>query len=1269
MHRLSHLPGSDQDDGVVLVEQPSAPVLWLTSAQTDLSTLASVLERPDRNAWRGRIRALSLDALQHPAQIDHYLATTGAAAKLIVVRLLGGRGHWSYGLEQLDRWRRSEAGRTTLILAGTPDQDRALHSLGCYPEPLSDRLASLLREGGLENQALFLGVLDALLNNHHPDPATIQPRVMEDPSPWRWKDHPGPRVGIILYRALARAGDTAVAEALLAALENEGLVPRALWVSSLRDPAVQQGTLHLLQQQKVDVVITTTAFASVQFEEAGLGCPLFDRLDCPVLQLLSSGRSRDSWAASSRGLDPLDLSLQVVLPELDGRITTRVGGFRELTKAHGDLATAIHSLKPDPEGNDWVVRHASAWIKLRQTAPSKRRLALIMANYPIRNGRLANGVGLDTPASLHNALQWLQESGYDLGREPLPATPEALMASLLAGRTNDPESQHLPSLDHLSLEDYQRWWQSLPADAQEPILKRWGDPEQAEDLETLCDGRKGFAVHGLRFGGLTLLVQPSRGYDADQLSDLHSPDLPPPHRYLAQYLWLRVVHGTQMMVHMGKHGSAEWLPGKSVGLSRRCGPSLALGPVPHVYPFIVNDPGEGSQAKRRGHAVILDHLTPPLGRAGSHGELERLERLLDESVEARELNASRCRQLDRQLWKLLMELNWPGLPQLAAEGEPTPEDFFAASEWMACLEQAETYLCELKESQIRTGLHRLGMPPSGDAMTELVLATARCPGPDRLGLTQAIARLLGFRCDPWCDEDGVALAESDRRLLHQLGVPQGRRVSDVVAWLEDQALRLIRRDLILNGGSTSTAWDDFELHPALLSWVTEGTDPALQHLHSSLIPAFLACAERERSGFLHALAGGRLASGPSGAPTRGRPDVLPTGRNFYSVDLRGLPTEAAWDLGRRSAEQLLELYLLEHGEPLRHLALSVWGTATMRNGGEDIAQMLALMGVRPVWDGPMRRMVDLELIPLSLLDRPRVDVTLRISGLFRDAFPQLVLWVNRALQLVAQCNEEKLWNPLADSTRHSGPQHRIFGSAPGAYGAGLQALIDSGQWENQSDLAEAYLTWSRWRYDGSAEPIEDREALESSLKNVQVVLHNQDNREHDLLDSDDYYQFHGGLAAAVTSVKGESVEVWFSDHSRRERLRQHPLSREIDKVVRSRLLNPRWIEGMRSHGYKGAFEMAASLDYLFAYDASTGLVPDWCYSSVQDSWLDEQANADFLKRHNPWALRDMAERLLEAANRGLWDCSDQARLERLRDIVLNAEGCIETGAFRPTADR
>ena len=1236
MHRLAAVPGSTSPgDGVVFIEQPAASAVLLSSADTDLAALAAVLDRNPFPLGPGRdLRGLNLAALQHPAVLDHYLSSSLKTTQLVIVRLLGGRSHWSYGLEQLQLWSRAQPGRALLVVAGTQEQEPELLPLSGFDGAFTLACGRCLRLGGTENVSRVLAGLRLWLEGGTAAPP--QPQPLADPLPHDWRDEPGPRVGVVFYRALLQAGDLQLADALLEALRQAGLAPRALWLSSLRDGAVQSGVRHLLQREQVEAVLCTTAFASVQFSEAGLGSPLWDGLEVPVFQVLCSSQGREQWQASSIGLAPLDLSLQVALPELDGRLTTRIGAFKQASGPDPRLATALPRYEADPERLAWIAALVARWCELRATPVQQRRLALVLANYPTRNSRLANGVGLDTPASAAAMLRWLKQAGYGLGSAPLPGDGDALIRLLLAGRSNDPESRHRPPIDHLSLEAYQQWFSSLPLSGRRSLERQWGPPDQDPQLESA-----GFPIHGLRFGSVAVLIQPERGYGRDPALSYHSPDLPPTHQYLAQYLWLRQVAGVQLICHVGKHGNLEWLPGKGLGLSSSCYPEWALGPMPHIYPFIVNDPGEGSQAKRRAQAVILDHLTPPLARAGLHGDLRELEALIDEYWEAVQLGSRRADALRQLALERLAALQLP----LAASADGGDD-----------LDAAEGYLCELKEAQVRTGLHRFGHLPEPQALAELLACLARPPQAGGPGLTQALALDAGLLLDPWADEEAAPLTDADRSTLARLGSPAARLVGDGVDWLEEQAL-VVCRGLLGADDGCATA-------------VVEGPhlQGVLARIRTALLPNLLACGEAERGAFLTAVAGGRIAAGPSGAPTRGRPDLLPTGRNFYSVDLRGLPTEAAWDLGRRSAELLLDQHWMEEGQALRHLALSVWGTSTMRNGGEDIAQAMALLGVRPVWDGPSRRLVDLELIPLRQLGRPRVDVTLRISGLFRDAFPQLVAWFNRATAMVAEADEPEADNPLAAAAGRDGHAWRVYGSAPGAYGAGLQGLIDSGEWESRADLAEAYLTWSGWRYeglggaDGQAGALAitaDRGGLEQRLASVQVVLHNQDNREHDLFDSDDYYQFQGGLSAAVERVRGTAPQLWFGDHSRQQRPRLHRLEREFDKVLRSRLLNPRWIEGMQDHGYKGGFELAASLDYLFAYDASTDRVPDWSYGAICDQWLGDPQLVRFLEQSNPWALRDMAERLLEAHHRGLWQGANDAQLERLKEMVLNSEALVE----------
>jgi len=1197
MHRLAALPGVDEGQlGNLLVEQDPAPILVLTTSDTDLATMATVLERSPQPL---PMRGLNVAPLAHPAVVDHYLRTTVATARVVVLRLLGGRGVWSYGLERLQEWQ--AAGGCLVVLDGVMS-DPALEALSSTPPELTKALGDGLRWGGPENLAGVIGVLQDLAAGVEPKP--LRPVPLADPLPHDWRQEDGgPAVGVLFYRALAQAGDMALVEATTTSLREAGLAPKALLITGLRTPGIQSGIVALWRQQKVQLVLTTTGFAAAGAGEHG--ATIWDQLDCPVLQMVCSSASQKSWQESCVGLGPRDLGMQVVLPELDGRLLGRVVSFKEVEHLHPQLGCALFRYKPVAEGLVWCGQWARNWLHLAGTPPTQRRLAIVLANYPTRNSRLANGVGLDTPASVAACLGWLVEAGYGVAGE-VPRDGDQLMGQLTMGRSNDPRSLPLAPLAHLPLATYEAWFDQLPAPARHGVLERWGPPAQDEHLEV-----EGFPIHGCGFGAVVVLIQPSRGYEQDPALSYHSPDLPPTHHYLATYYWLQTVHRADVVIHFGKHGNLEWLPGKGVGLSNSCFPHTALGPLPHLYPFIVNDPGEGAQAKRRSQALILDHLTPPLARAGLHGHEALLEQRLDEYWQALQLGSSRAPHLRQELDGLLAALH------LDTTGDLDQR-----------LEQADGYLCELKEAQIRTGLHCYGMAPEPEQRLELLLALARCPRGDQPGLTQALALDLDLALDPWTSEEGSALHDHDRK---QLNLPiTARCAGDGVAKLEEWALDLLRGQATAPGARSRHC---------------------LGQITTEVAPRLDGCPAQEKEALLRGLGGGRIPPGPAGAPTRGRLDVLPTGRNFYSFDLRGLPTEAAWNLGRRAAELLVEHHEQQEGEPLRHLAMSVWGTATMRNGGDDIAQALALMGVRPVWDGQQRRVVDLEVIPSAQLGRPRVDVTMRISGLFRDAFPNLVDLIHRAGVLLQQTTGQALG--------------QIYGSAPGAYGAGLQGLIESGAWEVTADLGNAFLNWSQWCYSsnpmGDLEVRQDREGLCRRLEQVDGVLHNQDNREHDLLDSDDYYQFQGGLAAAITHLRGQKPALWFGDHARPERPRVHRLTRELDKVIRSRLLNPRWLEGMGRHGYRGGFELSASLDYLFAYDASTGAVPDWAYGAIAQQWLLDTVHGPALKRTNPWALQDMGERLLEAHRRGLWHGAEEKQIHALEELVRQVDSELEQG--------
>ena len=783
----------------------------------------------------------------------------------------------------------------------------------------------------------------------------------------------------------------------------------------------------------------------------------------------------------------------------------------------------------------------------------------------------------------------------------------------------------------LPADTYQRFFMALPEAVRDSVSARWGDAESDPFFLRKADG---FAVPAYCCGKIAICLQPARGYNIDPVASYHDPALAPPHGYIAFYAWVRGEFGCDAIIHLGKHGNLEWLPGKSVALSAECFPDAVFGPMPHIYPFIVNDPGEGTQAKRRSQAVIIDHLTPPLTRAESYGPLQELERLVDEYYEASNLDARRLPVLRRQI------------VEMAQETRLDLDLSLDLSNLDASLSKLDGYLCELKEMQIRDGLHVFGKTPDDIRLTDLLVALARLPrGADRAGLTRTLASDLGLIFDPLDCDMGVPWTGARPEALTGVADDAWRSTGDTVERLELLAARLVAGDI-----SAAPSWAQ--------------TRTVLAEIEDTLRPAVSGCGAAELKGLLAGLDGRFVPPGPSGAPTRGRPDVLPTGRNFYSVDTRMVPTRAAWELGWQSATLLVERYAQDHGDWPRCMALSAWGTSNMRTGGDDIAQALALMGVRPTWDGTTGRVSGIEVMPVGVLGRPRVDVTLRISGFFRDAFPGLIDLFDSAVQAVAaQSAETDADNPLrarirdetatliaggaaaADAARQAG--WRVFGSKPGAYGAGLQALIDEQGWDSAADLARAYVAWGGYAYSAGGQGEAAHGAFARRLKRVEAVVHNQDNREHDLLDSDDYYQFEGGLAAAVAHESQTQPTVYHNDHSRPFAPRIRRLEEEIARVIRGRAANPKWIAGVMRHGYKGAFELAATVDYVFAFAATTQSVRSDQFDMLYDAYLVDDVVRGFVATHNPAALREMAARFLEANTRGLWQPRSNSAATRL----------------------
>ena len=1221
MHLLSARSAPALEGEAVDLGQSPGEIVIATCAETEIAGLVAARRRQGPDA--PSLRLVNLQRLRHPLSVDRWVEQVVAHAQSVVLRLLGGRGYWDYVLEQVVASTRSSGARL-IVLPGDDRDDPGLDGWSTVTAEERRRVWAWLNHGGAAN-------LDALLAHLAGHPAD-DPQPLARAGLWRPAELTAlgdrPVALVVFYRALVQAGTTAALEALSTALGARGLEPVLVWVTSLKDPASQALLEAVIATARPRVVVNATAFAT-SGDDPLAAC------DRPVLQAVLATGEAEPWLAGTSGLAPADLAMGVVLPELDGRVMGRAISFKARSGFDELCQCPIVEPRLIPDRVEGLAALATAWARLGMLEAAEKRVALILSNYPIRDGRLANGVGLDTPESAVVILRALADAGYTT---EVPTSSEALMRTLRAGPTNAPESAGRAGGVTLPLADYRPVLEALPASSREALLARWGPPEADPFVR---DG--GFVLPLRVLGNIVVGLQPSRGYDLDPERTWHDPALVPPHRYLAFYAWLRRVFRADALVHVGKHGTLEWLPGKPTGLAATCWPDAVLGPFPVLYPFIVNDPGEGAAAKRRISGVIVDHLTPPLARAGTYGALVELERLLDELSQAQALDARRAARLRREI---LAEIRRLRLDRDVATGDAVDDD--------TLLVAIDRHLCELKELQIRDGLHVLGRAPEGRQRTGLLVALLRTPRGAGQGADASLIRalaadlgLVGF--DPLTADPALPWAGPRPEALAALDADTPWRIAgDTIERLETLAAALVAGERACAERWTRTA--------AVLTGLRERVAPMLDRSAAAEVEALLA-----------GLDGRRVAPGPSGAPTRGRLDVLPTGRNFHGIDSRAVPTPTAWQLGWRSAAMVLEHHRQTHGEWPARLVLSAWGTATMRTGGDDIAQALAFLGCRPVWDTTSGRVTGIEVLPLELLDRPRVDVTLRVSGLFRDAFPAAIELVDDAVRAVAALDEPAADNPLAAAVRAEIEERRargedpaqaarrasfrVFGSRPGAYGAGLQALIDTGHWRDDGDLAAAFLAWGGWAYGRNVDGAAAGEPLGRRLARAELVVHNQDNREHDLLDSDDYYQFEGGLAATIRHLAGRQPEILHNDHSLPERPVVRTLRQEIARIVRGRAANPRWLAGVMRHGYKGAFEIAATVDYLFAFAATARVVEDHHFDQLFDAYLDNPTVRGFLAEANPDALREIAERFQEAVARGLWHPAKNSAQALIDDLA------------------
>ena len=1085
-----HLVRTDQrsfDDAAQAVdlEQSPADIVALSFADSDLALLASAHAQRHPS-----LRLAPLALLKHPYSVDLYVEKVCARARFVLVRLLGGMDYWRYGVDELAAAARKH-GFALAVVPGCMMEDARLDAASTLaPEDLR-RLWNYFRDGGSDNIAACLDFIASKISGEgaaaHPRPVApfglFEPGCVPAPAG-------SPTALVLFYRSAFLAGDAAPIRALAETLARENFRVRCCFVSSLKDPAACPLLAQELAAEKPDVILNATAF-SARLD----GGAVLDSADAPVFQVILSGAPVDQWRASRRGLSAADLAMNVVLPEVDGRIVTRAISFKRELERSDTLEYAPARHEAEPSRVAFVAALAARWARLRRLDNDEKKLALILSDYPAKGGRAGYAVGLDTEASARAIVERLTAEGY----ETAPA-PEKLLEALQAA----------PLAATVSLRAYRAFLDGLPQEFVASLDACWGAPDN--DV-SISDGA--FAFRVLRLGKLVVALQPDRGAAQNRRADYHDGALPPRHGFLAFYLWLREHEKIDALIHCGAHGSLEWLPGKSVALAPDCAPEIALGPVPLVYPFIVNNPGEAAQAKRRSAAVIVSHLSPPLVKAGAHGALAELESLFDEYAQAQGLDPRRAKMLAELI---LQRADTAGLLRECGAGEG--ED---------ALIQLDAWLCDLKEMRINDGLHVFGQSPQGALRDEMLV------------LFDAVDRA---------------------RIAAQLDL----------------------------------------------------------------------CGDAEMAALIHALDGGFVQPSPSGAPGRGRQDVLPTGRNLFSVDPRAIPTRTAWDIGQRLAQDVLDRYLQDRGEWPRRIVLDLWGSASMRTGGDDLAQGFALLGVRPLWDAASTRMSGFEILPLARLGRPRVDVTLRISGLFRDVFPLQIAAFDAAVRAVAALDESPEDNPLVGENE----PRRIFGAAPGAYGVDLSASLAAAQWGDRDELAKKYLAASAQAFGAEGEPLAPTpDDFARRVRAADAFVHVQDLAGQDILNADAFSTHEGGFAAAAAYLHA-APRLYHVDATSEGKAKVRTFDEEISRVIRARATNPVWLRGMMRHGHGGAAEIAETVDNLFAFAALSDAVEGRHFDLLFDAVCGDEQVRGFLEKENPRAARSIAEKFAEAERRGFW---------------------------------
>ncbi len=1055
-----------------------------------------------------------------------------------------------------------------------------------------------------------------------------------------------PTAGIVFYRSEWIAGEFSYHAALVRALEAEGMNVIPVFTNTFRNESLNSPSFmdavnrYFYRDGKrlIDVLVTTTKFS---LNLSGTTTEDLARLGVPILTAYTILGSEEDWAQSPAGLNPSEVSISVSLPEFDGTIHSVPIAAKT---RQGDNPASFHPL---PERVGRLAAKARKWAALSRKRNEEKRIAIVLHNYPPTNANIGNAAGLDTPESVRRLLAAMKEKGYQL--DFVPESGQELMDILTVHATNDREmlgEAQAENAERLSAEQYRAFFKQLPDETRARMESDWGD---APGEVFFCDDD--LLIPGTMDGNVFLTVQPPRGFGEDPGKILHSPDLAPTHHYIGFYHWIRDLWRADAVIHVGTHGSLEWLPGKSTALSDGCYPDIALGDLPDIYPYWITIVGEGLQAKRRGAACLVSHLSPPMRLSGAYAEMAELESALDEYAHFRMSQPDSIEEAKSIVREKAAACHFEDVRE--------DEDF---DEYAGKLHNAVT---DIKNMQIRTGLHILGQTPTGEDFTEFLTAMLRLDNGDRESLIRLLMSEMGF--DYEC-----ALTES--AVLAPDGEPYGKKLDNAERVMHDMVARMGE------AGYTEASITEALALPELAEISADGKTRMgrlLRGVSETLAPK-LRRTEEELSNTLRALEGQYVEPSPAGAPTTNGDALLPTGRNFYGLDPRTMPTPAAWAMGKALGDETIKRFIADEGRYPESVGVVFWSGANMRSHGQCVAEYLWLMGVRPVWQRPSMRVSALEIIPLAELGRPRIDVTGRISGLFRDSMPDAIRWMDEAVRMVREVEEPEDENfvrkhVLADAAwlEENGISHeeawarasyRIFGDPPGAYGAGVEKILATHEWQTLGDIADVYVRYSGTAYGADALPgAYEPDIFRRRMRGIEATIKNEDNREVHMFSCDDFNAYHGGMIATVRALTGKAPHAYSTDTSDRRRVQVRSVREEAKRIFRGEIMNPKFIDGMKRHGYKGASELANVVAHSYEWDATSNIMDDWMYDEYAKRYALDPMMRAWMRKVNPWALRRMTETLLEAQKRGLWNAAPEIQ-ESLVKLYLEIEGEMEERA-------